>query len=417
MKQQMYKINTDRLISSIQTSAKYGTLPNGGLCRLTLSDEDQQIRDLFMIWMKECGLEVRIDDFGNMYGRREGKNRDASPVVIGSHLDTQPKGGKYDGVLGVMAALEVVRTLNDDNVLTERPIEIVNFTNEEGARFEPAMLGSGALAHAFPVEFVMNMKDKDGKIFSEELEKTGYNGSTENRLKDLYCFLELHIEQGPVLEDSGTSVGAVIGIQGISCLEVTVNGRTSHAGTTPMNNRKDALLLAAKMIQETYKTAETVPGLLVTVGRIQASPNVTNSLADQTVFSIDIRHPEDAVRERYTNEIKEKLSTTALIEKMEMHIKDIVEMKAEIFSKDIIGEIEAAAEKHGYSSLRLISGAGHDAKYMNKMAPTGMIFIPSVGGISHCEEEFSEDADIEKGAQVLLELVLTFANKEKELNR
>lgn len=417
MEQQMYKINSNRLLSSIQTSAKYGTLPNGGLGRVALSKEDQQIRDLLKSWMEDCNLDVRVDDFGNMYGRREGKDPHASPVVIGSHLDTQPIGGKYDGVLGVMAALEVIRTLNDEGVATNRPIEMVNFTNEEGARFEPALLGSGGIARVFSAESIMNTKDKDGKTFGEELENIGYNGSAQNRLSDPYCYVELHIEQGPVLEDSGASIGVVTGIQGISSLEVTIHGRTSHAGTTPMKNRRDAMLLAAKMIQQTYKTAEHAPDLLVTVGRIQASPNVTNSLAEQVVFSIDVRHPEDTVREQYTNEIKEKISTLALVEKMDMHIKDIVEMKAEIFAKDIVEGVEAAARKHGYSSKRVISGAGHDAMYMNKLAPTGMIFIPSIGGVSHCEEEFSEEADIEKGAQTLLELTLTLANRDKELQR
>jgi len=417
MKENVYTINKERLLSTINTSANYGTLPNGGLSRLALSEDDQKMRDVFMEWMKDCSLDIRIDDAGNMYGRRPGKNRDASPVVIGSHLDTQRIGGKYDGVLGVMGALEVVRTLNDYGIETERPIEIVNFTNEEGARFLPSMLGSGIAANAITQEEVVKIVDKDHIKFIDELEKIGYKGAAENRPKDLYCYFELHIEQGPVLEANNQSIGAVTGIQGISALEVVVTGRTSHAGTTPMENRKDAMLSAAKMIQEVYKSYEKFSGSLITIGQIQSLPNVTNSIAERVVFSIDIRHPEDAVRKLLTMELKEKLSTMALIDSVGIHIKDLMEVKSEIFSADIISEIQSAADKLGLTSMKLIAGAGHDAKYMNQMAPTGMIFIPSIGGVSHCEEEFSTDEDIEKGVQVLLELALRFANRKDRLQR
>lgn len=411
------KINRERLLSTINTSANYGTLPKGGLCRLALSEEDRKLRDLFMDWMNESRLVTRIDDAGNMYGRRPGKNPDLLPFVIGSHLDTQRIGGKYDGVLGVMGALEVIRTLNDYGIETERPVEIVNFTNEEGARFIPSMLGSGIVANAIPEDEVLKISDKDQLKFIDELEKIGYKGSTENRLKEMYCYFELHIEQGPVLEENSRSIGIVTGIQGISTLEVVITGRTGHAGTTPMEHRKDAMLSAAKMIQSGYKTYERFPGSLITIGQIQSLPNVTNSVAEQVVFSIDIRHPEDAIRKRITNELKEKLSTMALIDNMELYIKDLIEVKAEKFPTDIVSEIQSAADKLGFSSMKLISGAGHDAKYMNQLAPTGMIFIPSIGGVSHCEEEFSTDEDIEKGVQALLELTLRFGNRKDKIHR
>jgi N-carbamoyl-L-amino-acid hydrolase len=413
----LYKINKKRLLSTINTSANYGTLPNGGLCRLALSEEDRKIRDLFREWMKECRLDIRIDDAGNMYGRRPGKNPDTPPVVLGSHLDTQRIGGKYDGILGVMGALEVIRTLNDYGIETERPIEIVNFTNEEGARFIPSMLGSGIVANAITQEEVEKIADKENFKFVEELEKISYKGSAENRLKELYCYFELHIEQGPVLEANSLSIGAVTGIQGISTLEVVITGRTSHAGTTPMENRNDAMLSAAKMIQEIYKSYERYPGSLITIGQIQSLPNVTNSVAKQVVFSIDIRHPEDSIRKLITMDLKEKLSIMALIDHVDLHIKDLMDVKAEKFSTDIISEIQSAADKLGYSSMKLIAGAGHDAKFMNQMAPTGMIFIPSIGGVSHCEEEFSTSEDIEKGVQVLLELALRFANRKDRIQR
>ncbi|CAK6481064.1 M20 family metallo-hydrolase [Peribacillus castrilensis] len=417
IREDFYKINKERLLSTINTSANYGALPNGGLCRLALSEDDRKIRDIFMEWMKECRLDIRIDDVGNMYGRRPGKNPDAHPVVLGSHLDTQPIGGRYDGILGVMGALEVVRTLNDYGIETERPIEIVNFTNEEGARFIPSMLGSGIVANAITQGEVLKIVDKDHLKFVDELKTIGYKGSSENRLKEMYCYFELHIEQGPILEANRQSIGAVTGIQGISTLEVVITGRTSHAGTTPMENRNDAMLSAAKMIQDVYKSYENFPGSLITIGQIQSLPNVTNSVAGQVVFSIDIRHPEDAIRMLITKELKERLSTTALINKMDLLIKDLMEVKAEKFSGKIVREIQLAANKLGYSSMKLISGAGHDAKFMNQMAPTGMIFIPSIGGVSHCEEEFSTDDDIEKGVQVLLELVLRFANRKDRLQR
>lgn len=416
-KKPLYNINQERLLSTIEISADYGKLPNGGLCRLALSEEDRQIRNLFMDWMRECHLAVRIDDVGNMYGRRQGTNSDALPVVIGSHLDTQQIGGKYDGILGVMGALEIVRTLNDCKIETERPIEIVNFTNEEGARFLPSMLGSGVVADSIRTENLKMIEDKDQLRFLDELEKIGYKGSAANKLRDIYCYLELHIEQGPILESNKRSIGAVTGIQGISTFEVVVSGKTSHAGTTPMENRIDAMLSAAKMIQGVYKLSENDPKLLITIGKIQAFPNVTNSIADKVIFSIDIRHPEDNVRNLFTNELKERLSTMAFIENIDIYIKNIIDVKTEKFATDIVNEIQLTSDKFGYSSMRLMSGAGHDAKYMNKLAPSGMIFIPSMGGISHSEEEFSTNEDIVKGAQILFELVLRFANRKDELKR
>ena len=412
MKSQTVSINSERLMGTIQKSSEIGRLPGGGICRLTLTDEDKRMRDLFLQWMKESGLEVRVDDMGNMYGRRKGKNNQLAPVLMGSHLDTQPKGGKYDGILGVMGALEIIRTLNDYGIETERPIEIVNFTNEEGARFEPSMLGSGAIAGIYKKQMVMNTMDQGGMSFGEELARIGYQGLAENRIKDPFAYLELHIEQGPVLEETGKTIGLVTGIQGMTWLEVSVIGKSMHTGTTPMHRRKDANLHAARLITKIYELAEDIPNLLVSVGRIQAYPNVINSIADKTVFSIDIRHPEDYVRERFTTMVRETLSTMTFVEQMEIHIKEITKDDTEYFSDDILKITEASAEKMGFPALHIMSGAGHDAKYVNRLAPTGMIFIPSINGVSHCEEEYSTPSDMEKGVQVLLDAVLTLANKE-----
>lgn len=408
-----YTIKIDRLMATIQESATIGTLPNGGLGRLALSYEDKQMRDLFSQWMLESKLNVRVDDFGNMYGRRAGKDPNAKPVVIGSHLDTQAIGGKFDGILGVLAALEVVRTLNDKSITTERPIEIVNFTNEEGARFLPPMLGSGAVSNIFSTEFVSSVKDSEGKHFVKELERIDYLGNIENRLKDIFCFIELHIEQGPVLEGNKKSIGAVTGIQGLSCFEVTLQGETSHAGTTPMQNRKDVIKTSANMIHEIYTINESAPNVLLTVGKIESYPNVTNSVAKEIIFSVDIRHPKDGVRIKAEHDIKDKLKSIAKQNNITMNIKQVNDLKAEPFSKELIELVEKIAKKRDYPIQRLVSGAGHDSKYMNALAPTTMIFIPSIGGVSHCEEEHSTTEDIEKGTQTLLDMTIDLANRSE----
>lgn len=412
MSQQLAEINIQRLMGTIQESAEIGKLPNGGICRLTLTDEDKVMRDLFYQWLLDAGLEIRIDDFGNMYGRREGERDELAPVLIGSHLDTQPNGGKFDGILGVLGALEVIRTLNDLELKTMRPIEIVNFTNEEGARFEPAMLGSGAMTNVFPKQAVLNKTDQQGKVFGSELRRIGYEGTEENRAKDIFSFLELHIEQGPILEDSHKAIGIVSGIQGMNWIEVTVKGETAHTGTRPMVNRKDAILHAAKLITRIYSLAAEYPDLLISVGRINAYPNVINSVSSEAKFSIDIRHPNNKTRKRFTNQLRETLSMMTLVENMEIQITDIADVETEHFTDIIIEVIQTAVEKYGYSYLNMQSGAAHDAKYLNKVAPTGMIFIPSINGVSHCEEELSEAVDIERGVQVLLHSVITLANKE-----
>src|SRR5699024_7027565 len=247
MAQQQPAINLKRLIKMIEMSSSIGAIPNNGLCRLALSEEDKQIREIFTNWMNEANLEVRFDDFGNIYGRRKGRS-DLSPVLVGSHLDTQPNGGRFDGVLGVLTAMEAIFTLNDHGVETKRPIELVNFTNEEGARFEPPLLGSGGLAGVFDKDFVYSRQDRNGKSFEKELVRTGFLGELENRIEDIHSFIELHIEQGTILESERVSIGAVEGIKGMTWFELIVTGEGGHAGPTPMPLRKDALLAATKII-------------------------------------------------------------------------------------------------------------------------------------------------------------------------
>lgn len=415
MNDSLLTINSARLRETFLASAGIGTLPNGGLCRLALSDEDKTMRDLYVDWLKEAGLDVRVDDFGNIYGRREGTDKEAKAVLFGSHLDTQPQGGKYDGILGVLAALEVIRTFNDHGIKTERPIEIVNFTNEEGARFEPPMLGSGGVAGIFQKSFVLGRKDQNGKSYGEELTRVGYSGDESNRaqVQRIYRYVELHIEQGPILERENLTIGAVEGIQGMTWLEVKLTGQADHAGPTPMNMRKDALVAAAKMIVEIQQTAKaTDESATVTVGRIRAEPGAVNCVPGEVVFSIDVRHFDDSIKGKIVEMILEKISTIAAVEQVEIEVSTLWDIAATHFSPSIVKRVLEGAQAYGYTARRIVSGAGHDAKYVNDIVPSGMIFVPSIDGKSHCEEEFTPWEDIEKGTNVLLQVIQSLAQEK-----
>ncbi|MBM7714318.1 N-carbamoyl-L-amino-acid hydrolase [Bacillus thermophilus] len=405
------QIHMDRLMRTIDKSADIGKLPCGGIRRLALTNEDKNMRDLYIRWLKNIDLEVRVDDFGNIYGRREGKNPNAAPVLIGSHLDTQPEGGRYDGILGVLAGLEVLTVLNESGIQTDRPIELINFTNEEGARFEPPILGAGGLSGHFDHQFVYSRTDREGKTFLDELKRIGYHGSKRNRIQNAYCYLELHIEQGPVLEHKNVDIGIVTGIQGMNWLEVKITGQSDHAGPTPMNMRKDALYAASKMIQMIKQTAVNFHHeATATVGRLSIKPNSINCVPGEVTFSVDIRHSHDTIKEQLTQLLIEKISVCAAAEKVSVQIDKIWESSATRFSESLINIIAENADKLGYSNQKMISGAGHDAKYMNRITPTAMIFVPSADGKSHCQEEFTTPQEIEKGANLLLKTVYQLAN-------
>ncbi|MCG7334999.1 Zn-dependent hydrolase [Sporosarcina sp. ACRSM] len=407
------QVNIDRLKRTIDKSAQIGEIPGNGLCRLALTKEDKEMRGLFLEWMENVGLTTRVDDFGNIYGRREGLS-DLAPVVIGSHLDTQPNGGRFDGILGVLAALEVIHTLNDNGIETDRPIEIVNFTNEEGARFEPPLLGSGGLVGVFDKEFVYSRKDNAGKTFEEELNKIGYKGSIKNRLQRIHSYIELHIEQGPVLENKQIAIGAVEGIKGMTWLEIKVSGESGHAGPTPMAMRRDALMAASKLfvhIEEKAKSSDE--DISMTIGRMSIYPNVANCIPGEVVFSLDVRHIDDQVRKEFVAEIKEEMEQICQQEQVQLEITDLWDINATAFHPEIIEQIVKSAKEFDCSVTRMVSGAGHDAKYINQIAPTGMIFVPSIGGKSHIESELTLDDDIEKGANVLLHCVLQLSGKEE----
>ncbi|GLY10805.1 M20 family metallo-hydrolase [Pseudobacillus badius] len=414
MVEKTLSINLCRLMETIQMSGQIGSLDKGGLCRLALTDEDKQMRDLFVKWLKEANLAVRFDDFGNIYGRKEGINPTAAAILIGSHLDTQPEGGRYDGILGVLSSLEVLRTLNEQPIDLERPVEIVCFTNEEGARFEPPIMGAGGLAGVFEKSFIFNCTDKDNKTFGEELERIGYKGSQKNRIDGIFSFIELHIEQGPVLECENVDIGIVTGIQGMNWLEAKVIGQADHAGPTPMSMRQDALAAASKMITEIQQiVTEQDTEATATVGRLSLIPNSINCVPGEVTFSIDIRHSDDRIRKHLHSEVLQRISTIAVIENVQIEVKEIWETDSSHFSEELIECITEQARLLGYSTKKMISGAGHDAKYINKLANTAMIFVPSAGGKSHCQEEFTEETAIEKGANLLLRIVQKLAGGDK----
>lgn len=406
----MAQINLERFLDTLQKSANIGKTANGGLNRLALTATDKEMRDLFVSWLKAENLAVRIDDFGNIYGRREGK-ADLPPIVMGSHLDTQPKGGRFDGILGVLSGLEVIRTLNEHNIETMRPIEIINFTNEEGARFEPPLLGSGGMTEIFDKTYVYEREDKNGITFGDALTTIGYCGEKSQRLQEAAAYVELHIEQGPVLEVEELQIGAVEGILGMSWFEITISGKGGHAGPTPMHLRADALLATTEIIQKLYKTSQADSDLLFTCGRMSLTPNIVNCIPDEVVFTIDVRHKNDQNRSNFIKEMRKIMEHVSKTHQVHAEISLLWEENTTNFDKEIVDIIASKADEANYTHKKLYSGAGHDAMYMNRICPTAMIFIPSIGGISHVEHELSLDEDMEKGIHILMQTTLELANK------
>ncbi len=402
------RINADRMHESLRQLASIGATPGGGVTRLALSPEDRSARDLLRRWLDDAGLRVRIDDFGNMTGRRAGTESGAA-VVIASHIDTVRRGGRYDGAFGVLAALEVMRTLNDLGVSTRRPLELVNWTNEEGVRFEPAMMASGAVAGRFTPAYVYDRTDRDGARFGDELERIGYKGDRKDRPGPAAAYLELHVEQGPVLEDAGVPVGVVEGIVGITWSEVVAGGRADHAGPSPMALRQDALVAAARLIAGVDSIARSVEGAVGTVGRIAAEPNVINTIPGKVTMSVDLRHGDPATlatlfagMERLAQEIATQTGVT-------MAVNRFWTSEPTPFASEVVDAVQAAADELGIPTRRVWSGAGHDAKYMQEIVPSAMIFARSINGLSHCEQEYSTPEDLEAGANVLLRAALRLA--------
>jgi len=405
--QQDLRIDGPRLWASLMQLAAIGATPKGGVCRLTLTDLDKQGRDLVLGWAREAGMTVTIDKIGNGFMRRPGRNNALPPIVTGSHIDTQPTGGKFDGNYGVLAGIEVVRTLNDHGIETEAPIEVAFWTNEEGSRFVPVMMGSGVFARAFTLEHAYAAKDADGKSVRDELERIGYIGSEEPGEHPIGAYFETHIEQGPVLEDHGITIGVVTGVLGIRWYDCVVTGMEAHAGPTPMALRKDALQVASRLMQEVVACAHRHPPHgRGTVGMVNVHPNSRNVIPGRVRFSIDLRNASDALCEAMDADIRAVAARLSAESGLPIEITPVSAYPAQTFHADCVQAVAQAAEKLGYSNMRCVSGAGHDAVYMARLAPAGMIFIPCKDGISHNEIEDAQPGHITAGCNVLLHAML-----------
>ncbi len=403
------RINRERLLATLEELARIGATSGGGVTRLTLSDEDKAARHLLAGWMEQAGLQLKIDDFGNMTGVRAGSS-DVPPILLGSHIDTVVRGGRYDGALGVIGALEVIRTLNDHGIETEKPVALVNWTNEEGVRFEPAMLCSGGVAGSFTREYVYDRTDRNGLRFEDELRRIGYVGVTSNRPLPASGYLELHIEQGPVLEDEGLSVGVVGGIFGICWSEVTITGKSDHAGPSPMRLRRDPLVAAAEIIQGIERIATMEDDVAVaTVGRVAVEPNVINTIPGKVIFSVDFRHPDAGVLADQVNRLRALVEHVCAERNVMGKVNSFWTSEPTPFDPMVIDAIRASCADSDLAYGELWSGAGHDAKYMADVVPSGMIFVRSQDGLSHAEGEYSTLEDIEAGVNVLLGAALRLA--------
>ena len=407
------RVNGKRLQQTLEDMAKIGATPAGGVQRLTLSDEDKAARDLFVQWLKELNLEITIDEMGNIFGKRAGKNNDLAPVLSGSHVDSQPKGGRFDGILGVMTALEVLRTLDENDIRTERPMIVVDWTNEEGSRFAPAMVASGVWAGALERDWVYDRTDINGLRFEDELIRIGYKGSAAAKKWPLHAYYELHIEQGPMLEREHKIIGAPKGILCLHWYDVYLEGEANQVGPTPMEGRHDALCAAAEMILKVNALPERMGGNMVaTVGEIQNYPNSRNIIPDKVHFTVDIRSWDDDLGINAWNLLRQDFEALAHARGCPIRIEETWRVEHSPFDKNLVQRVLDNADMLGYPNLYMISGAGHDASYMNQIAPAAMIFVPSIGGRSHVEVENTEWKDCEAGANVLLHSMLQSADEK-----
>jgi N-carbamoyl-L-amino-acid hydrolase len=411
------RIDGTRLWDTLMEIAQIGGTPKGGVKRITLTDTDRRGRDQFRAWCEDLGLAVRMDSMGNMFARREGRDPTRPPVLFGSHLDSQPTGGKFDGALGVIAGLEVMRTLNDLGITTEAPLELVNWTDEEGTRFGRAMMGSGVWAGLFEEAAVKALKDEDGVTVGEALAAIGYEGEIPAAPFPADALFELHIEQGPILEAEQKQIGVVTGAQAQIWYEATVTGQDSHAGTTPPVARRDALLTAARIVELVNATmradgdgtiADTGRG---TVGRMYVLPNSPNVIPGEVRFTVDFRNPDDAWIARTAEEFPVKAEAIAAANGCTLTLKPVFRVPAQPFDEECVALVTSAVEKLGYTHRRMVSGAGHDAVHTARVIPTAMIFTPCLNGLSHNEEESIQPEEAEAGTQVLFEAVLARANR------
>ncbi len=393
--------------------AQIGATPRGGCNRQALTDEDKAGRGLFTGWCEAAGCEIRVDEMGNIFARRGGQNDSLAPVITGSHLDTQPTGGKFDGVFGVLAGLEVVRTLNDANVTTAAPLEIVVWTNEEGARFSPAMVGSGVWSGEFELDYGLSRADKSGATIGAELERIGYAGSEPCRPFPVKAAFEVHIEQGPILENEALTVGVLTGVQGMNWYDVTLTGQPCHAGPTPMDTRADPMMVLHRVLERTYElAAEHAPWARATFGDLSLQPGSRNTVPESVVLAVDLRHPEQAVLDEMDQRLRSIVNEEAARRNVQAEVRDEWRSPAVAFDVECVNAVRRAVQQLGYPHMEMVSGAGHDSVYTSRVVPTSMIFVPCEGGLSHNEAENAMPDDLEAGCNVLLHAMLDRANDE-----
>ncbi len=405
------RINGNRLWDSLMELAQIGATEKGGVNRQALTDLDREGRDLFVRWCEAAGCTVSVDRVGNIFARRAGRDDSLAPVMMGSHLDTQPTGGKFDGAYGVLAGLEVIRALADADYVTRRPVEVVAWTNEEGCRFSPAMAGSAVFAGTHDEAELAATPDRDGLVFADELARIGYAGPEPVGGRDVAAFFEAHIEQGPILETEEHTIGIVTGSQALHWYDVTLTGSESHAGTTPMERRHDALVGAARVIDAINAVGEANrPHGRATVGELHVSPNSRNTIPGRVLFTIDIRHPEEATLAEMAETAAAAARSTAAEFGLDLEFEDAMRLPAVAFDPACVAAVAAGAEGLGLSHMEIISGAGHDACNIAKVAPAGMIFVPCADGISHAEIESATPDDCAAGCAVLLNAVIARAD-------
>lgn len=410
MRRENLRINKERLMSRLHELAKVGALEGGGNCRLAFSDEDKAARDLVMGWMREAALDIRVDRFGNVSATRAGRES-GPPVMTGSHIDTVATGGKYDGALGVLAGLEVIETLNDAGIETRRPLAVTFFSNEEGARFAPDMMGSLVYQGGLSLEHAYATEGIDGTTVADNLERIGYIGDAPVGENEVQAFVELHIEQGPILENNGNKIGIVEGVQGISWTEYTFTGRSAHAGTTPMARRRDAAYVAADATAYIRRLADEIGGgQVATVGVFDVDPDLVNVVPRKAKITVDLRNMDNEKLKEAERRLEAFVQEAAAKEKVGVERCRLARFDPTEFDPGAIARVRAASERLGYPAQPIVSGAGHDAQILARMCPVAMIFVPCVEGISHNTEEHTDDGDCEAGANVLLHTLLDLAD-------
>jgi beta-ureidopropionase / N-carbamoyl-L-amino-acid hydrolase len=415
-------INPTRLWNSLMTFAQLGATEKGGVCRLALTELDRQARDLFIEWAKDAGCTIRIDSIGNIFARKAGTDPQRGAVATGSHIDTQPSGGKFDGNYGVLAGLEVIRTMNDNDITTAAHIEVCVWTNEEGSRFVPVMMGSGVYCGAFTLDHALTAKDRDGITVQQALENIGYSKTNKSQSdvtwsddqQPFEAYFEAHIEQGPVLEDANITIGAVTGALGQRWYDVVVTGQEAHAGPTPMALRRDALLASLGLMAKVNAIAlHEQPHGRGTVGYVNVFPNSRNVIPGKVTFTVDFRHSNDEGLNRMDQAIRKACADLAAEQKVTVSIEPVVYFPPTEFAKDLVQSVREASVAHGFEPRDIVSGAGHDAVYVARTAPSAMIFIPCKDGISHNEIEDAKPEHLTAGANVLIHAMLKAANAPK----